>query len=244
MNATVFALTLRQFAGQRRSLLMFLLALAPVALAVVYRLGEHLDQHDWTANVLLNGIVVTTVLPLACLILGTSAIGSEIEDGTAVFILTKPVPRRDTVGAKFAASALVAALFVLPATAVSGLVALRGAPEEGIVTGFTIAALLGVLAYTAIFILLSVATSRALLFGLGYVFIWEGLVTELFPGTRYLSVRQYCLGIADLVAKVGERDFEADLGGPEALILAGAVAVAALVLAVRRFEAFEVTDTD
>ena len=244
MNPTVFALTLRQFAGQRRSLLMLVLALAPVGLAIVYRLGEHLDQHDWTANVLLNGIVVTTILPLACLILGTSAIGSEIEEGTAVFILSKPVPRRDIIGAKFAASALVAAAFILPATAVSGLIALRGAPENGLITGFTIAALLGILAYTAIFILLSVATSRALLFGLVYVFIWEGLITELFSGTRYLSVRQYCLGIADLIATVSKQDFEAKLGGPEALILASAVAAATLILAVRRFEAFEITDTD
>jgi ABC-2 type transport system permease protein len=244
MNLTVFTLTLRQFAGRRRSLLMFGLALVPVAVAIIYRLGEHLDQNDWTANVLLNGIVVTTILPLACLILGVSALGSEIEDGTAVYILAKPVPRRETIGAKFAASALVAATFVLPATVVSGLIALQGVSEEGIVTGFAIATLLGVFAYTAVFILLSIATSRALLFGLAYVFIWEGLVTELFSGTRYLSVRQYCLGIADLIATVREQDFKANLGGPEGLILATVATAAALVLAVRRLEAFELTDTD
>jgi ABC-2 type transport system permease protein len=244
MNATVFTLTLRQFAGRRRSLLLFGLALVPVAVAIIYRLGEHIDQHDWTANVLLNGIVVTTILPLACLILGTSALGSEIEDGTAVYILAKPVPRRHIIGAKFAASALVAAAFIVPATAVSGLIALRGVSEEGIVTGFAIAALLGVFAYTAVFILLSVTTSRALLFGLAYVFIWEGLVTELFSGSRYLSIRQYSLGIADFFATVSKQDFEATLGGPEALILAPVATAAALVLAVRRLQNFELTDTD
>ena len=244
MNATVFTLTLRQIAGQRRSLLLFLLALVPVAVAIIYRLGEHLDQHDWTANVLLNGIVVTSILPLACLILGTSALGSEIEDGTAVYILAKPVPRREIIAAKFAASTLVAAAFVVPATVVSSLIALQGVSDQGIVTGFAIAMLLGVFAYTAIFMLLSVATSRALLFGLAYVFIWEGLVTELFSGTRYLSIRQYCLGIADLISTVSEGDFEANLGGPEGLILATVVAAAALVLAVRRLGAFELTDTD
>ena len=98
MNLTVFMLTLRQFAGRRRSLLMFGLALIPVIVALVYRLGEHLDQQDWTANVLLDGIVVTSILPLACLILGTSALGSEVEDGTAVYILVKPVRRREIVG--------------------------------------------------------------------------------------------------------------------------------------------------
>ena len=244
MNATVFTLTLRQFAGRRRSLLMFGLTLVPIAVAIIYRLGEHIDQHDWTANVLLNGIVVTTILPLACLILGTSALGSEIEDGTAVYILAKPVPRRHIIGAKFAASALVASAFIVPATAVSGLIAIQGVSGEGIASGFAIATLIGVLAYTAVFILLSVATSRALLFGLGYVFIWEGLVTELFSGTRYLSVRQYCLGIADLIATVKEQDFQASLGGLDGLILAAVVTAAALVLAVRRLEAFELTDTD
>ena len=243
MNASVFTLTLRQFAGQRRSLLIFGLALIPIALAIIFRLGEHLDQHQETANFLAD-IVVTVILPLACLILGTSALGSEIEDGTAVYILAKPVPRRDIIAAKFAASVLIAAAFVVPATAISGLIGLQGVSEEGIVTGFAIATLVGVLAYTAVFILLSVATSRALLVGLAYVFIWEGLITELFSGTRYLSIRQYTLGIADFFATVSKQDFEASLGGPEAFILAAAVAAAALFLAVRRLESFELTDTD
>jgi ABC-2 type transport system permease protein len=244
MNAAVFTLTLRQFAGRRRSLLMFGLVLVPVAVAVIYRLGEHLDQHEWTANVLLNGIVVTTILPLACLILGTSALGSEIEDGTAVYILARPVPRRQIIAAKFAASALVTAGFVVPATAVSGLIALQGVSEEGIVAGFVLATLLGVFAYTAVFILASVVTTRALLFGLAYVFIWEGLVTELFSGTRYLSIRQYCLGVADLISTASKGDFEANLGGPEGLILSTVATAVALILAVRRLEAFELTGTD
>jgi len=130
------------------------------------------------------------------------------------------VPRSEVIGAKFAASAQIAGAFVVPATAFSGLIALQGVSGEGI------------------------ATSRALLFGLAYVFIWEGLVTELFSDTRHLSIRQYCLGIADFIATVREQDFEANLGGPEGLILATVATAAALVLAVRRLEAFELTDMD
>lgn len=244
MNTAIFQLTLQQFLGQRRSLLMFAFALGPVAIALVYRLGDHIDQQVWAANDLLEGIVITAMLPLACLVLGTSALGSEIEDGTAVYLLSKPVPRRQIIVAKFVAAALVASIVVLPATALSGIIALEGVPEEGIVIGFTAAALAGVLAYTAVFILLSVATSRALVIGLAYLFIWEGLITSLFSETRYLSVRQYCLGIADLFATVDARDFKANLGGPEGLILAAAVTGAALVFATRRLEAFELTDTD
>ena len=154
------------------------------------------------------------------------------------------MPRREIIAAKFAASVLIAAAFVVPATVVSGLIGLQGVSEEGIVTGFAIATLVGVFAYTAVFILLSLATSRALLFGLAYVFIWEGLITELFSGTRFLSIRQYCLGIADFFATVSEQEFEATIGGPEAFILAAVAAAGALFLAVRRLESFELTNTD
>jgi ABC-2 type transport system permease protein len=244
MNRTVFSLTLRQFFGQKRSLLLFLLALVPLGVALIYRAGDQVDQQDWTANVLLNGIVITTVLPLACLIFGTSALGSEIEDGTAVYILARPVPRGEIIVAKFAAAALAVAVFIVPATGLAGLIALQGASEQGIATGFALATFLGVAAYTGVFILLSVASSRALIIGLAYVFIWEGIVTELFAGTRWVSIRQYCLGVADLVSSVRKEDFNAELNGLAALILTGCVTLVALALATQRLRRFELTETD
>lgn len=244
MNGTIFNLTLRQFTGQRRSLLLVLLALVPIGLALIYRLSDVVDQQDWTANVLLDGIVITSVVPLACLILGTAALGSEIEDGTAVYILAKPIPRVEIIIAKFAAAALVTAGCIVPATAISALIALQGAQTDGIIAGFAAAALAGVVAYTALFVLFSVATSRALIIGLAYVFIWEGLATELFTGTRWVSIRQYCLGIADLISTVDTDIFEANLDGGPALILVAIVTPVALVLATRRLQRLELTETD
>lgn len=245
MNATVFNLTLRELAGQRRVILMLLLAAVPVFLSIVYSLGDHLHPQDFAANMLEN-VVVTVVLPLICLIFGTSALGSEIDDGTAVYILAKPIPRLQIVLAKFAAAALLAGALIIPSTALSGVIALSGSPSEGIVTGFTLAVAFGALAYTALFLLLSVVTSRALLFGLGYVFVWEGLVTNLFSAMSYLSVRGYCVGIADAVATVSPRltDFKAELSGPEALPLVVAVTIAALYFATRRLEAFELSESE
>ncbi len=43
---------------------------------------------------------------------------------------------------------------------------------------------------------------------------------------------------------MSKQDYEANLGGPEGLILATVVTVVALVLAVRRLQNFELTDTD
>ena len=41
----------------------------------------------------LDGLVVRIVLPLVALVFGTAALGSELEDGTAVHLLTKPIRR-------------------------------------------------------------------------------------------------------------------------------------------------------
>jgi len=244
MNGTIFTLTLRQFFGQKRSLLLFLLALVPLGVALIYRAGDQIDPHDWTANVLLDGMVITTIVPLACLIFGTSALGTEIEDGTAVYILARPIPRGEIIVAKFAAAALAVGVFIVPATALSGFIALQGASGQGIAAGFSLATLLGVAAYTGVFILLSVVSSRALIFGLGYVFIWEGIVTELFTGMRWVSVRQYCLGVADLVSSTRKDDFHAELNGVAALVLIAWVTLTALVLATRRLQRIELTETD
>ena len=243
MNGTIFMLTVKELIGQRRSLLMFLLAAVPLGLAVIFRVSDPVDQHDWTANTLMDGTVLTIVLPLSCLILGTAAIGREIEDGTVLYLLTKPLARLQIVGAKFTAAALLAIAFIVPATALAGFIAIQGVAEGGIVVGFTAAVALGILAYTALFVLISVVTSRALLASLAYVFVWEALVTRLFSATSYLSIRHYCLGIADFIADVSADDFQAKLG-VEALVLVVAVTIGAIFFAVRRLETLEVTESE
>ena len=59
-----------------------------------------------------------TLLPLMCLLIGTGVIGPEIDDGSIVYLLAKPLPRRSILFAKLA-SALAAMLVfaVLPVMA-------------------------------------------------------------------------------------------------------------------------------
>jgi ABC-2 type transport system permease protein len=244
MNGTIFALTLRQMVSRRRTLMMVLFALLPVLIAVIYRLSDHgMNQQDWAANVLLDGFIVTTLLPLSALIFGTAALGAEIEDGTSVYLLSKPIPRQHVVTAKLLAAWLVTAPLVLASAILAGTIALQGAAEQGILTGFAVATVLGSLVYVALFLLLSVVTSRALIAGLVYVFIWEGIVTELFSGTQFLSVRQYSLGVADLIADTRADIFEAELSGATALVMMGIVGAGAVALAVRRLRSLEISQS-
>jgi ABC-2 type transport system permease protein len=241
LSTEILILTLRQLVGRRPALLMVAFATLPIFVAVIFRIADtDATPERWAANTLLKGLIVTTFLPLCALILGTSALGSEIEDGTAVYLLAKPLPRPQIISAKLAAAWLPTVLLALLSTEISAAIALQGTGGASILVGFTVAVALGSFVYCSVFILLSVMTSHALIAGLIYVFLWEGVVTELFTGTRIFSVRQYTLGVADLIADTSQRTFEANLGGVPALVLMAVVSVAAVGAAIRRLSRFEV----
>lgn len=219
------------------------LAAIPVLLALVYRLSDPDDDPErWTARVLFFGLTVTAVLPLTALLFGTSVLGDELEDGTAVYLLTKPLQRWQILLPKLAAAWLVTAVMLVSSTLVSGLLALEGTGDASLVLGFAAAVAIGALAYACVFVLLSVMTTRALITGLVYVFLWEGAITGIFHGTRYLSIRHYTIGLADWLANVPASAFEAYLGGATALIMTAITIVVAVVLAVRKLGEIEVRE--
>lgn len=240
----VFGLTLRQLLGRGRTILLGLLALLPLGLALVFRLGSSdTDTRDWVARVLLAGLIVTTLLPLVTLVYGTAALGAEIEDGTAVYLLAKPLPRRTIVLGKLLAAWAVSAATVLASALAAGAIAFGGVGDSGILLGFGVAIVLGSLVYSALFVALSIVTSRALIAGLVYVFVWEGVVNGLFEGTRVLSVRHYTLAVADIVVNVAPATFDAKLAAGPALALMAIVVCGSTWYGTRRLERFEIGET-
>lgn len=224
MTLLIARVTLRELVGQRRLLILAALAIVPLAVANVFRLGGHEEVRiEFAAKALLEGLVTTGVLPVIGAVIGTAALGTEFEERTAIFLLSKPVSRAAIVAGKLLAASLAVVALVVPLAAAAGWVALGDPGTGGIVAGFTVALTAGSLAYTAVFLALSVVTGRALIVGMGYAFLWEGAITSLFAGTRVLSIRQYTLGLADALTTVSSSDFDAQLSGP--------IAVAGLVIA-------------
>src|SRR4029453_7097746 len=85
----ITGVTLRGLLGRRRTLLMLLLVGLPVLVAVLLRIGGNTIAPDE----ILDPMVIRTILPLVALVFGTAALGSELEDGTAVYLIVKPIPR-------------------------------------------------------------------------------------------------------------------------------------------------------
>ena len=184
---------------------------------------------------LLSDLAIGVLLPVVAVIVGTAAIGSEVDDGTIVYLLARPVPRWRIVLVKLLVAWVVVAILVAPAALVAGLI---GTNDPSLAIGFAVAAVIGALEYTAVFVALSLITSRALIVGLAYVVIWEGVVAGLFDGTRPLSVRQHVLAVAEALgggsaAGIAEVALEVAIG---AVVI---VTVGAAIVAVRRLETVE-----
>ncbi|MCU0483660.1 MAG: ABC transporter permease [Chloroflexi bacterium] len=238
--------TARQILGRRRTLLLALLAAIPVLLALVFRLAGPTSPRalDGFAQSVFVAMIVTLLLPLVALVFGTAAFGTDIEDGTVVYLLAKPVPRRRIVLAKWLVAGAASLVLVTGATLAAGLLGLAGTPD-GVETtvGFAVGVAVGAVVYAGVFIALSLVTGRALIGGLLYVLVWEGALADLFSGIRFLSIRQYVLGIAD-AAGAGGRVGGDTLELATAVVLATVVVIGAFVIAVRRLSAFEIPQAD
>jgi ABC-2 type transport system permease protein len=190
--APLIDVTLRGMLGRRRTVLLVLLAGLPVLVALLIRVSGGRPEADRV----LDTLVVRFVMALVALIVGTAVIGSEIEDGTAVYLMVKPIDRWRIVLSKAIVAAGLTAALVVPAVILTGIL-LGGRGDAMTVTvAFSIACLAGGSAYAVAFLALSVFTSRAFLVGLAYVLIWEGVLAGLLEGTKFLSIRQATLGIA------------------------------------------------
>jgi ABC-2 type transport system permease protein len=228
------AMTLRSLLDRRRFWLMVLLAAFPVLIA----LGVAIWADDGVGTELFDGLLFAAVVPLIALVFGTGALGSELEDGTIVYVLTKPIGRWRIVLAKSLVAAGLTAALVVPATALTGLIASSGLE---VTVAYAIAAGVGGSAYALGFLTLSSFTSRALAIGLGYVLLWEGVLADLLPGTGMFSVRQATQGLADELQGI---ESTSAVGGSTAIVVLAVVILGSLALATWRMSRYQLRGGD
>jgi ABC-2 type transport system permease protein len=232
LDSTIAWMTARGLFGRRRFLLLLPLPVLVIALAAIAR-SAGVNPAQWGPPVL-QGLGVAVVLPVVALVVGTGVLGSEIDDGTVVHILSKPIPRWQIVLTKLAVAVGVTAVTVAVPLYAAGVLA------ESVRLGLSLAAasVVGTLAYSALFLALSLVTRRPVLLGLVYILIWEGLLGGLVSGTRVLSIQHYVVALADRMAS--SRLLETTVSVPVAIGMSAALAVAFTLLAVDRLRSFSI----
>ncbi|MEN3307492.1 MAG: type transport system permease protein [Micromonosporaceae bacterium] len=234
MNLTIARITARGLLGRRRFLLLVPMPILLVGLTALAH-GLQPDEARQWAGPILHGFGFAVLLPLIALIVGTGVLGAEIDDGTIVHILTKPLPRRQIVLAKLAVAVAVTAVVSAVPMFVAGVIA--DSVRFGL--GLALACVVGSIAYCAFFLLLSLVTRRPVLLGLLYVLLWEGLLGNLLAGTRALSIEQYVLTIA---AKAGDTTLlESHVSIQVSIAMSVVFLLAGTLLAIDRLRSFTLT---
>ncbi|MGI5485853.1 ABC transporter permease [Microtetraspora malaysiensis] len=235
MNTVVADITYRAMLGRKRILLLVLLPLALIAVAGLLRLIG--GPSEGTAVMLMKSFAVGTILPLLGLVAGTGVIAPEIEDGTIMHLLSKPISRPVITFTKFVVAASLMAVFAALPTFLAAYVLIQ--TESGIAFGFALGALFAGIAYAAVFLLLGVLTRHAVTIGVIYALIWEGLVGGYVPGARTFSIQQWAQSIADQVST--SAFFKADVSIGFAVPAIVVVTIAALLFAGQRLRSLSLT---
>ncbi|MFG2077226.1 ABC transporter permease subunit [Nonomuraea maritima] len=235
MNAVVAGITYRALLGRRRIILLLLLPLALIGLAVLLRIFDGDDQA--TTVTLMQTFAISTMLPLLGLIAGTGVIAPEIDDGTIIHLMSKPISRPVIALTKFVVAVTLLAVFAALPTYVAAWILVGN--EDNIAAGFAVGSLAAGVAYAAVFLLLGVVTRHAVTIGILYALVWESLVGNLITGARTYSVQRWGQAIADQIST--SAFFESDVSLSFAVPALIVVTVAAVLYAGRRLRAFSLT---
>lgn len=246
-------LELRQMTSGRKSLVLGLALTGTTALAAVVRhFAEPPSPEFWGVvfTLMLTFLFLQTLTLLIPLLYATSLLRNELEEGTLVYLVTRPIPKPLLLLAKY-----VAAVAFSSAVLIVGLVAFYAAflvfgPALGEfaygerLLHFMAAGVLGVVGYGAIFTLVGLISRRALIWGIAYGFLSEFVLTSIPAVVKKLTVMHYLRSIALADLRFGDKDVGEllgllDLASPTTAVLTvlGAsgvcLCVAALLIAQR-----------
>lgn len=198
---TLTQLTVRQFLRAKSVIVVAAICAIPTLFALILRFALEeptvQDMREVIGNSIFVGLFSSTLLPLAALVLSTSALGDEIEDKTLHYLALKPMSRLRIVVEKFLGTLLITVPIAWVALLTVWLVISWGKLDAtgDLIVPMLVASLAGIAGFGALFLLISLYIPRALLAGIFYVFVWEATLSQFLPGIRSISIRHYTQSI-------------------------------------------------
>ena len=184
-----------------RSLAMFFLTASLAPLIFLIGLGRSGEFAAEMYNNITSSLGMGILYPVAALVVSTAALGEERKAHTLPFLLLKPVARPVIALGALIAAAISSFVVLEAGVLVTWLVAGAMTGEWSIGIATTAGVAVQSVASAALFVPLGLLLNRATLVGLGYLFLWEGILAALISGIQASSVYRIVLSAwADLAA--------------------------------------------
>ncbi len=198
---TLYTLTLRQHLRGKRWIVMTLLFLVPAGLAILVRATAPDAPKTFIEFVFAFNFIPLALLPLVALLYSSGVIQDELEEQTITYLLIRPIPRWALYVVKMLATITTTVSLTIIFTVITYVAVYAHSPghETNIVKRCLVAASihsLAVLAYCCLFGLISLFTKRALVVGIIYTAIVEGLLANMPLSVRLITVIYYTRVIA------------------------------------------------
>jgi ABC-2 type transport system permease protein len=230
-----YGIVLRQLVTRGR--IIALLMVGAVVAVVAGAVGAANDLSDpLEAGVrVIADLGFIALVPIVALVFASAALGDLREDGTLVYLWLRPMDRWPVVVGAWAAAITVSlpltiAPLVVAATLVDG--------GSNLVIGTVLATVIGVVAYSALFVYAGLLVKNSIVWGLAYILIWEGVVAAFGDIAARLAIRGYTRSI--ITAQTGVDLSLGDLPLAAGIAVPLAATAVLLVLASRRLHSMEI----
>lgn len=195
MNPTIARLALQSLFGQKRWWVLVALPLLLIGLCLLVQVlaGGAAAASSFAAVIVVFGLGL--VLPLVSLLVTTGVLGPEIDDGSIVYLLSKPISRYGIALSKLLVAVAVTVGLGAGSLLVSGFILDPSEADRAVAVG--VGAAVAGAAYCAAFVMLSALSRHGMVAGLIYVLVFEGLLASWLSGLRYVSVSAFGRRIAE-----------------------------------------------
>lgn len=195
MNTTIARLAVQSLFGQKRWWVLVALPVLLIGLCLLVRMLAGADAAATSFEPIVVVFGLGLVLPLVALLVTTGVLGPEIDDGSIVYLLSKPISRYVVASSKLLVAVATTVLLGAGSLLASALILDPGTPSRAVAVA--VGSAVAGTAYCAAFVMLSAINRHGMISGLIYVLVFEGLLASWLSGLRFLSVSAFGRRIAE-----------------------------------------------
>ncbi len=203
----------REMSRRRRLLSLGAINLLPVLVVLAIRIW-FADQ-DLSAQLQLSSltqqVIIPFLIPIVAMAVGVSAIGEQVEEGTIVYLWTRPVKRRAIYLGRLLAAQAVSSLLLSASLVLCFLVMVSqgfGVIDWAFIKLYLVTFLiivLGTFSYSAVFAAMGTFFRKPVLPAILFAFGWEAMVSNIPARVQELSLRFHLQNIVEIPEVVPEK---------------------------------------